>query len=229
MGQNLGEKKGQNVFTWWLHTSGATWGSTPIRISLGDGTDTPLTLSSNGVGVANGSNFVTELRTAATANRVVTFGDGDGSVYPDALVAAAADVTNSTVTATLITGISFTPEASSTYEFEGIILVSSAATTTGPQIKLTGPAETAFVSGVMRMISSSTTTEILQYITAWGTVFSCGAVPATNTTYPVYVKGIFRTTASVPTSDVQAWVQSEVASSQVTAAARSFLKFRKIG
>lgn len=224
---SLSGRTPQNTLTWLLQFGGQTYGATPFRVGFGDGTESLLSLSNTGVGVVNGSGFLHEFRSLATANRIVNLFDAAGTLYPETLLITTADFTNSTVTATAVTGLSFTPSASSTYEFEGVILVSSAATTTGPQIKITGPSETSWVAYSMHMPNNLGTNEVVQYGTAWGTVFASIQLPAANTLYPVLVRGVFRTTSSAPSSAVQVWLQSEVAASNTTVGSDSFLVVKK--
>ena len=235
MGQSLAAKNGQTVFTWWLHTSGVTYNATPLRVSLGDGTDTLLTISTGGVGVANGSNFISEFQTLATANRTILLADSSGTLFPETVLITTADFSNSTVTPTMVTNLAFTCAPSTTYEFEGILLVQSASTAVMPKISLTGPGETAWVIYETRFLSSLSgagTNEFIMASVAWsagGSIVTNNTVmPVANTNCIMRVSGRFRTTSSQPTSPFAIYLQSGTAATAVKVMADSGLRIRKI-
>jgi len=208
-------------------------------VRTGNGTATPLSFTSTGGVASSGAleagttikfNGMIHTR-VGTAAQTITWADWSGT--PSVLLSAvkSADQTNSTVTAAAVTGFSITPEASATYEFEAILLVSSAATTTGVQVRMTGPTETDVVCYDVIYPSGttlSTSGRNAQYFTAWNQNVAAGTAPAASTAFPIFIKGIFRTTSSTPSSGVGVSFNSEVADSAVNILAGSMLRARRI-
>jgi len=227
MGQSLSAKTvgpPDNAFSWYMHSGGGTL-ATGYTMTLGNGDDTLLWLDSAGIGVKNAGGFVSKLRTAATATQIATLTNASGEVFVDLVSRLASDATNSTVTAAAVASFGVNLEASTTYEFELLLILESVLTTTSPRWTLTGPtSETTFVYYEVMGAGATNT----QY-TAWGTA---GAnvvnAPANNTPYHVKVRGVVKTTATTPATAVGLSIFSEVAASQITLKAESMMTFRKI-
>lgn len=146
---------------------------------------------------------------------------------PWTYVKLAANVTNNSTTP-VDTLLAFTPEAGQLYEFEAMLYVQSAATTTGVQPGIKWPAsnvdqimakiEVAIsATGVVNRLFGATTTQ-----RAAGT-----AVAAINENTYAFMKGSFKT-SGVPSSNFIITLASEVASSQVQITANSWLKYRTV-
>lgn len=206
-----------NIFNWWLHSSGGTLAA-GFAVGLGTGDDTPLWLSSTGVGVKSAGGFVCWLVSNATATQTVNLADFSGTLYPETRVYLGANKSNNTVTTSAIAGFTFMPDVSATYEVEMILLATSAATTTGVQLTLTGPAAGASITLVQDNAPLS--------ITAIGGVYAATSAPVATTPFLIVLRGIL-TTATVVSAAIGLSLASEVAASQVQILAGSMLKFRR--
>jgi hypothetical protein len=214
-----------NSFQWYLQCGGISL-ATGFNVGLGSGTETLLWLDANGIGFTNAAGFHTSFRCDATAHQTLSFHytAGTGKVYPELMAVLAADASNSTVTPATVGSFSITLAASSVYEFEGVLVFTSAATGTGARFTVQGPsAQTDWVSYEAFTPASTGT-----LISAWGTAFSPGAAPVANTPYACPVRGICKTNGNTPAVAVTLDIFSEIGGSAITLKAGSFLKFRKI-
>lgn len=216
-----------NSFTWYLQSGGVSL-ATGFPVALGDGTETPLWLDSNGVGFRNAAGFVSSFRCPnATANQTIEFHytAGTGRVYPELVAVLQTDQTNSTTTPVSVPDFAVQLAASSLYEFEVILLVRVSGTTTSPRFTLYGPAsQTDFVTYEVDDANATAVT-----LTAWGVSTGNGQnPPAADTTYAIRIRGMCRTTGSLPTSAVFVAIFSEVASVPVSIRAGSVMRFRKL-
>lgn len=186
-----------------LNTSGnATVGGT-----LGvTGTTSLSTLTTSGNATIGGNLTVTG--TATIGGQAVR-----GSTY----LVNGTTITNSTTTQTAMSDLDFTPVAGARYEVEMVLLVQSAATTTGVQIELyQGSASSvALFDCANRTIG----------ITAVGGSLSYLDAPAVNTTFALHVRGIIQVNLA---TTLRFGVKSEVAGSQVQVLANSFIKYTRI-
>lgn len=202
------------------------------RVQDGEGTDLPLYISVDGVGIMNGGGFRSSLASLATTNRTVTFSDASGKVSPELTALLAADVTNSTTSGSAISSFGVTLEASSTYEFEIVLRAQSAATTTGVQFQVTGP--TAQIDWSVYEVEFMTGTTLAtgnvsrQTLNALATNIAATAAPVANTDFLIRVRGRLKTTSTPPASDIGITFQSEIAASQVTIRSGSSIRFRKL-
>jgi hypothetical protein len=214
-----------------LNSGGVTL-ATGFRVCMGDGTASPLFISTTGIGVVNGSNFRTVMTTLATANRQVNLRDADGDIQPEITAVLAADATNSTVTPTAVSGFEVPVAAGSTYDFEILCIVQSAATTTGVRLMLDGPtAQTSFVSYEIEHATGTTLTvsnQRRQLLSAFGTEILQLDSPVAATPFIQRIRGVLKTTGSTPAVPVSLKLSSEVAASTVTLMAGSVMRFRKI-
>lgn len=167
---------------------------------------------------------IKDLVTRVTALEGGGGGGGDGWTY----VKLTTDFNNSTTTESA-SPLTFTPDASSHYEFEARLYVRSAATTTGVQVGIDWPSSGNIVEnhGVIQTGSSGTaiTTRVFgdvvtQYAAATG-------IRAANTTEWCEVKGTMVTNGTTPTA-LTLVLKSEIASSQVTIRANSWIRYRKL-
>lgn len=219
---------GDAAFEWLLHSSGSSLAG-GLRVSLGGGGDTPLGLSADGVRIFAGGGYHHELRSLAGSNRIVELADAAGRVFPATLIRLTADATNDQTSDSEVAGFSFTPEVSSLYEFEGVLLFTSAATTTGAQFKLLGPAEVSLVAWqALLVISSGFAAAYGVQANGWGVEFAATSAPAAATVFAVPVRGVFRTTATTPSSTVRLSINSEVGGSEIALKADSWILFRKV-
>ena len=239
---SLGSLPISAAFARYLQNAGTSL-ATGFLVEFGDGTQTGLWLDSNGVGFKN-NGYVTSFRCAAAAAQTLTFNytASQGMVYPEMIRVLSTSGTINTTGPWSTTNYdaNFKIDASalavsSVYEFEMILLFGTAATTTSPQITVTGPAETTFVhyecTGPMTVLTAASTTgtRSTQQFTAFGTLFdNVQVMPSTTGYFPVKVKGIFKTSASAATSALSVSINSEVVGSSVTLLAGSIIKCRKL-
>jgi hypothetical protein len=202
------------------------------QLQDGEGTSIPLYISSDGLGFVNGGGFISSITTSATSNRTLTFSDASGRVSPELYALLAADATNSTITPSAVSSFGVTLEASAIYEFEIILRCQTAAATTGLQFQVTGPTSqvewVVYEAEFMTAATLSPSITSRQSLTALATTIAATGGTAASTDYLTKVKGILKTTASTPASDIGITFQSEVAASQVTIKSGSLIRFRKI-
>lgn len=198
-----------NTFAWYLQSGGGTLAA-GFPVALGNGTETPLWLYADGIGVW----------------------DSRGFVMRNLYAVLAADATNSTTTDAAIGSFSLALEASAVYEFEITLMVKAAATTTGVQVQLTGPtAQTTWVS--YEMITPTTNTLVTTntgriLCTAFGVYMANLTTPVADTFYPITIRGMVRTSGTAPAAPLAIGFKSEVASSLVTVAAGSIMRLVRI-
>jgi hypothetical protein len=198
-----------NAFAWYLQSGGGTLAA-GFPVSLGNGTETPLWLFDNGIGVW----------------------DSRGFVMRDLYTVLATDATNSTTTDAAIGSFGLALEASATYEFEITLMVKAAVATTGVQVQLTGPtAQTTWVAYEMITPTSNTllTTNTGRiFCSAFGVYMANLTSPVADTFFPITIRGILRTSATAPALPIGIGFKSEVASSLVTVAAGSIMRAVRI-
>lgn len=148
-----------------------------------------------------------------TANRIQT----------DSL--SSTNIVNSTTTFADITGLRVELEAFGIYEATGLLLVQSAATTTGIGVTATVPAG-ATISGVFSH-PSAVNALTLGYVTASGSVSNdTTGFPAIGTTYLVEFRACIVNGSTA--GSIQLQFRSEVAASAVTVLTNSSLSVRKL-
>jgi len=220
MGLSLATKKlggTDQAFAWLLHMSGTTL-ATGGQVSLGNGNESPLYLSSTGVGIKSAGGFVATLVSQATAARTVNLEDYAGSLYPEKRVYLGTTKTVTSTTPSAIASFGFTPEINATYEVILELLATSAATTTGVQVTLTGPASGAAVTLVQDNAPLS--------ITAIGGTYAATSSPVATTAFGIVLRGIL-TTGSAVSADIGLSLATEINASQVQILAGSKMTFRR--
>lgn len=154
----------------------------------------------------------------------------DGADGVDALgwsyARLSSDFNTSSTTASNV-GLAFTPAANKVYEFQCYLLLRSVATTTGPRPGIAW-ATSGFADGAVRVFVPSAANAMVQNHDGLrnGVAANTG-VGATTVTYLGTVEGMLVAGAS-PTGSVNITLASEVAASQVTARAGSFLRWREL-
>lgn len=220
-----------NAFAWYLQSGGGTLAA-GFPVALGNGTETSLWLDSAGIGVRSSGGFVSKIASRATATRALQIADAAGVLFPAIEGKLAADASNSTTTAAALADLALTLEASSLYEIEGVLLASSPLTTTGVQMRLTGPtAQTEFVCYELGHNTGTTLTTgnfRRQLLTAFDTNMANLDAPAASTVFPVFIRGFLKTTGTTPATALGVQFNSEVGASSVTIKAGSFLRARRI-
>lgn len=199
---------------------GATGPAGPTGPAGADGAD--------GVGVPAGG----------TTGQVLTKVDGTdyntqwsdvsgGDPYPWVVVTLASDFTNSTTTAQNVTGFLFTPAANKGYLIEIYASCESVATTTGPRPGWTWPTGLTLGTGWMQSPNSATASA-----QAWGSAASgelvCNATGVAVANRPYMHIGQAHIIAGPSVSgNFQIRFRSEVAASQCTMKAGSFMRIRE--
>lgn len=181
------------------------------------------TLDKTAVGLANVDNTTDAGKPVSTATQTAL--DAKGAKWNYATLAS--DFDTLLTAASDITGLAFTPAASTKYEFEIMLLLRTAAGATGPQPGLAWP--TGMTDGVVRLFaSSSANAEIIRHgnINAAVLVANTG-MSSTTTSFMGGGNGFVIAGAS-PSGDVKVQLASEVAASTVTAKAGSFIRWRII-
>ncbi len=188
-----------------LHIGTGTLGAGAV-VRLGDGTATPLTISSAGISV-DGSIEATGAMTAATMtiNSV--------AVKPSVWKRLTGNILATDTTPVALTELAFTPENAATYEVELLLIITSAGTAGAAQIVNTGGAGTLY---------------LLDPQTALGIVATGGSYSPTTSpvagTWALMLKGIFIASS---TANLAFAIKSDD-TNDVTALTGSYLRITKI-
>lgn len=150
-----------------------------------------------------------------------------GGTDPWTYTKLASDFTTTSATAVDVTGLSFTPAANKSYEFEALLLCRTATTTVGPRPGLAWP--TGGTDGVADIaMPTSATAQVLVFGNINAALLAAvGGLPNTTQSYPSRIRGIFIAGAS-PSGTVKVQIASETAGTTVTAKAGSFIRWREI-
>lgn len=139
----------------------------------------------------------------------------------------ATDFSNSTTTMADVTGMAFTPEASATYLVEGLLRLRSAAATTGPQTGIVWPTNVGDgVYYTQQATAAGSTTPRYGNTSANFTSGVADIADATGS-WPQLISVSFDTASNV-SGDFKLTLRSEVAASNVTMKAGSFIRYRRI-
>lgn len=208
---------------WYVDTNYSPLGAVEIGIgtvvSISAGATTWSRSVQNG---SNGSSLV-NFSTSSACLVAVSNNANEYRQLPTRTLAS--DYTNSTVTLSDLTGMSFDAEASSDYEVEVFGEMQSAATTTGIGLALTVPTGST-VSGTWFNPGATTQVGTQGWQNASAVVGAkTSGVPAVTTSYPLY--GRFHVRTSTTAGNVKLQGASEVASSQITVKAGFMLKARR--
>lgn len=153
----------------------------------------------------------------------------DGADGVDALgwtyAILASDFVTGSTTPSVITGLEFTPAADKTYEFEAKVMVRTATTTVGPRV---GVKWGTYSDGAVSIrCPSSGTTEVQAHDGVRDVVNLNTGLAVTTVSYLVTVDGMV-VAGATPTGSVQLRLQTETAATNVTARARSFIRWREL-
>lgn len=139
----------------------------------------------------------------------------------------ASDFTTGSATAVNVTGLSFTPGASQTIEFEALLLVRTATTTVGPRPGLAWAS--GLTDGVANLWVPTSGTAFAQVFGNFNATLlgAVGGLPNTTQSYPARIAGMVIAGGS-PSGTVRVQLASETAATNVTAKAGSFLRWRTL-
>jgi hypothetical protein len=174
----------------------------------------------------------------ASSSDIPTRADADARYAPIAdhwtYVKLTSDHINSTTTPTL-SDLKFTPAAGKQYEFWGIVLLRSAASTTGVRVGFQFPAPGASPpasdggGGFVEGPGSTTASSFEQHVRPTGTNLASAATshPGGTNYYPGTVYGTV-ITGVTSSGDFGITLESEIAASEVRIGAGSFIRYREI-
>lgn len=137
------------------------------------------------------------------------------------------DFSNSTTTMADVTGMAFTPAPGATYIVEGLLRLRSAAATTGPQTGIVWPTNVG--DGVYYTQQASAAGSTTPRYGNTSANFTSGVADIADATgsWPQFLSVSFDT-ASNASGDFKLTLRSEVAASNVTMKAGSFIRYRRI-
>lgn len=187
-----------------LHIGIGTLGAGAV-VRLGNGTATPLTISSAGISVEGALNVSGD----------VTIGGSVTAKGVPVFRRLTADVTAPTTTQVNIANFDFVPVNGAVYQVEMSLIATSAATTTGVQIVNSGG------SGSLVMAEPGTALGI----SAIGGTYASLNSPSSSSPFGIRLAGVF---VAGSTDTLKFDVKSEIASSAVAIKAGSVLKITRI-
>ena len=156
-----------------------------------------------------------------------TWATPGGGSDPWTYLKLGSDFVTSSATAVDITGLAFTPAASTQYEFEALLLLRTATTTVGPRPGLAWPTGGTDGVAMIDTPSSATARTLVNGNINAALLAAVGGLPNTTQSYPARIVGTFVAGGS-PSGTVQIRLASETGGTNVTAKAGSYLKYRSI-
>lgn len=149
-----------------------------------------------------------------------------GGADPWTYVVLGADFVTNSATAVAITGMAFTPDPNTRYEFEALLLCRTATTTVGPRPGIAWPTPTQVDGVAYGQITSAAGSNVFQNgHMAAAFLMPVGGLPDTTNSWPARIKGNIITGGTV-TLGLRLQLASETAGTNVTVRAGSFLKYR---
>lgn len=154
-------------------------------------------------------------------------GGGGGGSDPWTYVKLSSDFSTTTTTNSSVTGLAFAPAANKTYEVEGVLLVRTSVTTTGPRPGIAYPSGlTDAASSIYTPNSNTASAQRHQGAISTQNAASTG-LPTTTDSYMADVRALLIVGGS-PSGNFQITLASETASVSVTMKAGSYIKYREI-
>lgn len=188
-----------------------------------------LIRSANSTGVPAWTSPTADGQVLKRSSGTLVFGALTLSETPDywTYIKLGSDFTTSSATAVDITGLAFTPAASTTYEIEAQLLCRTATTTVGVRHGVAWP--TGMTDGVayLEMTSAAGTTVLQNGNINAAVLAPVGGLPDTTSSWPAQVKATLIAGGS-PSGTLKLQVASETGGTTVTVKAGSWLKYRAI-
>lgn len=219
-----------NAFIWYLHSggnatnTGAAALTAGFQVQLGDGAETPLWIGSTGIGIRSGGGFVCKISSQATAACDVAIGKGSGTLFPALTAILVSDVIHSSVIPATVDASNFKVAlvASTVYEFELKLIVSSANGGVFPRFVMLGPTQVEYV--YYELFTNSG--QAVYALATWpGDLNNPTLPPVANMPYFLTVRGVCKTTSTAPVNPVQLQIYSSLAGNAVTLKAGSSIRF----
>lgn len=150
---------------------------------------------------------------------------GADATDPWTVLSLASDFTTTSATAVDVTGLGFTPSASTRYMFEAVLLLRTATATVNPRVGWAWP--TGMTDGVAQIdTSQSATARLMTNGNIGASVLSAvGGLPNTTQSWPATVWGVALAGAT-PSGSLRVQIASETAGTTVTVKAGSYLRYR---
>ena len=192
-----------------LHIGTGTLGTGAV-VRLGDGTATPLTISTTGLSIAGALAVNNIIADTLVVNDIT---DGGVTIKPAVWQRLTANILATDTVLVPLTPLSFTPEDGATYEVEMLLVISSLALAGGPQIVNTGGAGSLYLANPQTALG----------IFATGGSYLLTASPVAGT-WVLLLKGVFVASST----DALTFSLRSDDTNDVTALAGSYLRVTKI-
>lgn len=168
---------------------------------------------------------ITKAEIEAKLTGVIASHSHSGGSDPWTYIVLANDFTTSSTTNQDVTGMGFTPDANTRYEFEWTLMLRTATATVGPRACLAWP--TGMTDGVATVRAASTVSGEINGSNNINTTVlnSLTGVPNNTQSWPAKMYGIAQAGAS-PSGQIRLQLSSETAGTNVTVKAGSILKYR---
>ena len=185
--------------------------------------DPPISSGEPALGNPASNGYLLSSTTGGVRSWVAAGGGSDPWTY----LKLAADFTTTSATAVDVTGLGFTPAASSVYQIEGMFLLRTATATVGPRPGCAWPTSASDGCGTFWTTSSATAQILTNGNIAAAILSAVGGLPNTTSSYPGYMQATLVTGAGT-TGDFKIQLASETAGTTVTMKAGSFIRYRTI-
>jgi hypothetical protein len=207
-----------------IDASGGGGGNSFQTIVVSGQSDVVADSSTDTLTLVAGTN-ITLTTDASTDTVTITAASGSD---PWTYLVLTGDVTTTSTTASLITGLEFTPDDNSNYEYRAMLLLETATATVGGRAGFNWPTA-GITRGAANMWAPNSTTASAQMNSTYGinnSVAASTGFPNANEERLLYGRGLLITTTGV-TGTMKVTFASETGGTTITAKAGSYFKYRK--